>query len=71
MHRGGRGCLAGRAALAFLSQLMTVVGETPKVKGERDRTREGSRVDLWVLLFILGITLLAAGYTLLTALWGG
>lgn len=45
--------------------------EPPEARGERVHTREGSRADLWVLLFIAAITLLAAGYTLYTALSGG
>ncbi len=45
--------------------------EPPEARGSRVRTREGNRVDLWILMAIATITLLAAGYTLLPELFGG
>ena len=44
--------------------------EPPEARGTRTSAREESRADFWVLVLIAALTLLAAGYTLLTALLG-
>ena len=44
--------------------------EPPEARGKRVSTREGKRIDLWILLIIAVVTLLAAGYTLLPLLLG-
>ncbi len=44
--------------------------EPPEARGKRVSTREGKRLDLWILLIIAVVTLLAAGYTLLPLLLG-
>ena len=67
-EESARWLVSARSVRARLKELPP---EPPEVRDERESTREGSRVDLWVLLFIATITLLAAGYTLLMALWGG
>lgn len=45
--------------------------EPPEARGSRVRTREGSRADFWILVVIAAVTLVAAGYTLITVLSGG
>src|SRR5215208_5274584 len=45
-------------------------GLPPEARGERVRTQGGKRADFRVLLIIAAITLLAAGYTLITAIGG-
>ncbi len=44
--------------------------EPPEARGKRVSTREGKRADLWILLIIAVVTLLAAGYILLPLLLG-
>jgi len=52
------------------ARLQKLPPEPPEARGRRVSTREGKRVDLWILLIVAVVTLLAAGYTLLPLLLG-
>jgi len=58
------------SARSVHARLKGLPPEPPEARGERVRTQGGKRADFWVLLIIAAITLLAAGYTLITAIGG-
>lgn len=60
--------LVNARSVHFLGELSP---EPPEARGSRVRTREGNRIDSWILILIALVTLLAAGYTLITVLAEG
>jgi excisionase family DNA binding protein len=66
----GRWLISVRSVEARLEEPPPEPPEPPEARGRRVSTREGKRVDLWILLIVAVVTLLAAGYTLLPLLLG-